>query len=658
MKQFIITILLFTITFSASFAQENNSKTLLSIDDKNFSLEEFMYVYNKNNGGNTKIDDKSLEEYLDLYINFRLKVKEAEDRGMDTGDIFIRELQGYRTQLAKPYLTDKNIGDEILKEAYDRLMWDIRASHILITVPKDVSENDEVAKAAYNKLIDIRKRAVAGEDFGALAKEFSNDPSARDMPANRNRGALKGNGGDLGYFTAFYMVYPFETAAYETPVGEISMPIRTQFGYHIIKVSDKIKELGKIEVKHINVKPKSNDVAGDAKAKAKIEEIVSEINSGAKSFEEAAEQYSDDKGSAVKGGLLPAFEVSRMVPEFISAISKLEPEQVSPVVKTQYGYHIIKLVRTIKTPPYDEFLSSLQSKVNRDSRSNKSKAAAITKFKKEFKFKEYKKNKIKFYTAIDSSIYGNEWKASSAESYKKTLFILDKHKYTQQDFAKYVEVNQSMKQKGTFKYFTDKLYDQWLDYEVMAYKDSQLESQFPEFRMLVQEYHDGILLFAISDEEIWGKAIKDTTGLQEFYESNKANYMWKKRVEATVCQCATDSIAKKVSKLLLEKAPTDSIIRLMNKKSALNLHCQKGKFEVGTNPNLDLMETKVGVSKTLNNAKAFYVADITEIIEPTNKSIDEARGLITADFQNYLELRWIQKLKVEHKVIVNKELLK
>jgi len=660
MKQLVVLLLIMLIVPFAAISQKNYSKTLLTIDQDNYSLGEFMYVFNKNNGnanGNSVIEKKSVNDYLDLYVNFRLKVKEAEDRGMDTGTVFKRELDGYRQQLAKPYLTDKSIDDVILKEAYERLMWDVRASHILISVPKDVSDNDSIAKAAYNQLIDIRKKVIAGEDFAIMAKKYSDDPSAKDQAANRNRGAVKGNGGDLGYFTAFYMVYPFESAAYNTKVGEVSMPIRTQFGYHIIKVYDKIPELGKIEVKHINVKPKGLDEASEAKAKSKIEEIAAEINSGAKTFEEAAEQYSDDRGSASKGGLLPAFEVSRMVPEFISAISKLKNDEVSVPVKTQYGWHLIKLVRTIKTPDYDSYLPTLKSKVSRDSRSNRSKEAAINKFKNEFSFKEYPKNLEKFYAVIDSSIYSNKWKAEKAKSFTKTLFKLGKTKYTQQDFAVYVEKHQVMKHKGTFRYFTDKLYTQWVEKSVISYKDSQLEEQYPEFKMLVQEYHDGILLFAISDAEIWGKAIKDTAGLQEFYEANKDNYMWKERVEATIYKCGNDSIAQQVKKYLSEGVNSDSLASIVNHKSALSLQYETSKYEEGSNDIIDQVKHEVGVSNVVKEGKTYFVVDISNIIDATNKSLDESRGLITADYQNELEKKWIAKLKTDHKFVIHTEVL-
>lgn len=657
MKNILLILLLAVLLPNLSSAQKKTAQPLLTIDNEQFSLSDFMYVYNKNNSNSTTIDKKSVDEYLDLYINFRLKVKEAENRGMDTSKAFITELKGYRDQLARPYLTDKSVDEDILKEAYDRLQWDVRASHIMIAVPEDVSKNDTIAQEAYEKLINIRKQIMDGADFSEMARKYSDDPSANDMPATKYRGAHAGNGGDLGYFTVFYMVYPFETAAYTTNIGEISMPIRTQFGYHIILVTDKIPELGKVEVKHINVKPANNSPEANAAAKSKIDEIAAKIKAGQITFEEAAKTYSDDKGSAEKDGLLPAFEVSRMVPEFIKTISTLKVDEVSMPVDTEYGWHLIKLVRLIKTPSYEEYLPTLQSKVARDSRSNHSRESAIEKFKTEFGFKEYSKNLTTFYNVVDSSIFTNSWTADKASGLNKTMFVLDKKKFTQQDFAKYMEANLTMKKKGTIRYFTDKIYTNWVEMTVLNYKDSQLESQYIDFNMLVKEYHDGILLFAISDDEVWGKAIRDTVGIEEFYQANKANYQWKERVDATIYKCGSDSIAQLVKGWLKEGLSLDTLIKMANKNSALNLHFEKGKFEQESNSIIDQVNHVQGISNILKIESSYVVVDIHEILPPQVKSLNETRGLITADYQNFLEEKWIEKLHKDHTIVVNRELL-
>ncbi|RUA28799.1 MAG: peptidylprolyl isomerase [Bacteroidetes bacterium] len=649
----VLTLLIF-IGFEASAQKKSKDKVLLSIDNQDFTVSEFMYGFNKNNVKGAVVDQKSLDEYLDLYINFRLKVKEAEDLGLDTLADFKREFLGYRKELAQPYLTDKSEDEAILKEAYDRYQYDIRASHIMISLPENVADNDSIAVAAYNKLMDIRKKALAGEDFADLARKYSDDPSARDMEATNSRPAHKGNGGDLGYFTAFYMVYPFETAAYSTPVGEISKPIRTRYGYHIIKVTDKIPALGNIHVAHINVKPSKDDPES---AKKKIDEILSEIKSGKLTFEEAAQKYSSDRGSAEKGGVLPWFEVSRMVPEFIAAISKLSVGQISEPVETEYGWHIIKLLELKKVPPYEQYLPELRKRAKRDSRSNIGREAAIAKFKKEFKFKEYKKALNEFYTVVDSTIFFKQWNASKAQGLTSTLFRLDGHKYTQQDFAKYIEQHQASFKSGTIRFYVNKVYKDWVDKTVIEYKDSKLEDQYFDFRMLVNEYHDGILTFSMSDKEVWGKAIRDTVGLEKFYEEHKDNYMWKERVDAEIFKCTNDSVAKVVRQYLNQGLEYDSIQKLVNKKSSLNLGYEKGLYEPGQNPIIDKQEKKVGISDNIKDNKSILIVKINKIIPPENKKLDEARGLITADYQNYLEKEWLKSLHEKHKVVVHEDVL-
>jgi len=634
--------------------KKSKDPVLLSVDDQNFTVSEFLYGYKKNNAKGAVMDQKSLQEYMDLYVNFRLKVKEAEDLGLDTAADFKRELAGYRSQLAQPYLTDKSEDSLIYKEAYDRLQYDIRASHIMIALPENVADNDSIAVAAYKKLQDIRKQAKSGADFAELARKYSDDPSARDMKATRNQPARRGNGGDLGYFTAFYMVYPFETAAYNTPVGEISEPIRTRYGYHIIYVTDKIPALGNIHVEHINIKPVKGDTAA---ARKKIDEVLAQINSGAISFEDAAKKYSDDRGSADKGGELPWFEVSRMEPDFIAAISKLKPQQISTPVQTDYGWHIIKLLELKKIPSYRKYLPELKNKVARDSRSNMGREAAIAKFKKEFKFKEYPKALNQFYTVVDSSIFFQQWNAEKASGLKAVLFKLDGKKYYQQEFAKYLEQHQTSFKKGTIKYYVNKVYKNWVDNIVVKYKDSKLEDQNFDFKMLVNEYHDGILIFTLSDKEVWGRAIKDTSGLEAFYKANKDNYMWKERVDAVIYKCGNDSIAKEVRKMLEKGLTLDTIMKIANKDSRLNLGFERGKYEKGTNAIIDKVAKKKGISDDMKFNNYTVIVVINDILPAQNKKLDEARGLITADYQNYLEKEWLKSLHEKHKVVVHEDVL-
>ncbi len=359
-KIWVFSIVLFTTV--SIFAQKEDKRVLIAIDDEEVTVSEFLNVYRKNNVNTDLSDKKSMQDYLVLYTNFRLKVKEARDLGMDTARAFVEELAGYRKQLAEPYFNDQEVTDELLKEAYDRLMYDVRASHILIKVDENALPADTAL--AYENILAVRERIIAGEDFSTVAAEVSNDPSARDREAQGQM--RKGNGGDLGYFTVFDMVYPFETGAYTTPVGEISMPIRTSFGYHIIKVSDKQDALGQATVAHLYMAMPKNATTQDSLRKEEdINIVYNRILDGEK-FESMVIMFSEDRGSKEKGGVLPRFGSNRMVPEFILAVSEMqEVGDISKPVLTSYGWHILKLIERKRPGDYEVEVLELKRKMTK-----------------------------------------------------------------------------------------------------------------------------------------------------------------------------------------------------------------------------------------------------------------------------------------------------
>ncbi len=444
--QFVKTLAFILIAFLAwpLAAQEEDDRVLITIGDEDVSVSEFLSIYQKNNVDTDLSDKKSMKEYLDLYINFRLKVKEARDLGMDTAKAFVDELAGYRKQLAEPYFNDQQVTDELLREAYDRLMYDVRASHILIKVDQNALPSDTLA--AYNKAMDIRAELLEGADFAALAAKYSDDPSARDREAQGQVPARKGNGGELGYFTVFDMVYPFESGAYNTPVGEISMPVRTAFGYHLIKVTDKKDALGKATVAHLYLSlPKNATAADSARREQEIYELYERMMNG-ENFEDLVKQYSDDKGSKDKGGVLPRFGSNRMVPEFIVAVSELsDTGQISEPLLTSFGWHILKLIERQPPGEYKVEVLDLKRRMTKDSRANKSKESVIRRIKNENGFKEYPANLKDLLVTIDSSIYESEWSADKVAGMNKKILVLGGEKYTQHDFGVYLEKQQYLR---------------------------------------------------------------------------------------------------------------------------------------------------------------------------------------------------------------------
>lgn len=640
-KVFLSIALLFA---SASIAQQKDP-VLLNVGGKEITKGEFETIYHKNNTKNTA-DRKSIDEYLELFINFKLKVREAEAQGLDTTAAFRNELEGYRKQLAQPYLVDNEVNEKLLREAYDRMKKDVRASHILVKVDQDALPKDTLA--AYNKAISIRERILKGEDFGKLAQELSDDPSAKE------------NAGDLGFFTSMQMVYPFESAAYNLNINEISMPVRTRFGYHLLKVTDRRDAQGQIQVAHIMVKsPKTATPEEAEKAKAKIDEIYQQLKNG-KDFAELAKEFSEDKGSAKKGGELPWFGTGRMVPEFeVAAFRLKEKGDYSEPVKTQYGWHIIKKLDQKPIPSYDETKAELKARIQKDSRSQKSRESMIAKIKKEYKFKDNPKAREEFYKIVDTTFFSGKW-SSEGKKLDKVLFTIGDQKVTQKEFAKYLESHQVARNKTELQPVIDHLYKQFTEERVLAYEEKMLPAKYPEYKALLQEYRDGILLFDLMDKMVWSKAVKDTAGLKAFYEKNKDKFMWGERIEATIYTAANEEIGKKLRAMLTDKKKKytdDEILAALNKDSQLNLKIETSKFPKGENELVDKAGTTPGLSPNMQKDGKVIIVDVKRVLAPEPKTLNEAKGLITAEYQNELEKEWIQELRAKYPVTVNKQVL-
>ncbi len=650
-------IFIILLLFNNVSAQNQNDSILMTIAGENVFTSEFLNVYKKNNVNNNVLNEQSLKKYLNLYINFRLKVKQAEDLGLDTVKSFMLELKGYRDQLAKPYLVDKAYNEKLLREAYNREKSDIRASHILVKVSRNASPKDTLA--AYNKIMKIRKRIINGEDFGEVAAQTSEDASARDRKIN-NR-VVKGNKGDLGYFTVFNMIYPFENAAYNTKVGEVSMPVRTDYGYHILKVTDKIPAMGKVLVAHILLLMPKNGTAEDSlRLKNKAFEIYQKIQKG-ESFDTLARKYSDDKGSAVKGGLLPWFGVNRMVPEFIKAISEIHKKgEVSKPVLTSYGWHIIKFIDRKPIGTFDEDKSKLKQKLAKNSRSSKSKESFISKIKKEYGFKENIKAKNIFYKLVNDSIFYAKWNYKKDKDLNKILFTLDSKTYTQQDFARYLVANQKKQTRQNIKVYINNMYKKFVNQSCIAYEDSQLENKYPEFKSLVKEYKNGMLLFELMDKKIWSQAIKDTVGLKNYYEKNKNNYMWDRRLDASIFTFKNPEnkkLIRKARRYARKGYSNERILKKINKDSVVNLTINTKRFLKNDNKIIDSIKWKKGISDNIKLHDSVVFVVVHKLILPEPKLLNEAKGIITADYQNYLEKQWIKSLRKKYPVVVNKKVL-
>ncbi len=620
---------------------------LMRIGTTKVTVLEFENVYHKNNTKEVAGDLKSLNDYLGLFVNFKLKVKEAEEMGLDTSKAFKEELGGYRKQLAQPYLTDKDVNEKLLKETYDRMKEEIRASHILVKISETAFPKDTLE--AYTKLLKIRARILKGEDFNKVAKEkgISDDPSSKD------------NGGDLGYFTALQMVYPFETAAYTTKVGDVSMPVRTRYGYHIIKVADRRKAQGEVLTAHIMVKTNPNMSKEDSvNAITKITEIYNKLKGRAK-FEELAQEFSDDKTSAKKGGELPWFGTGKMPVEFERvAYSITSKGDFSQPMRTKYGWHIIKLIDKKDLASFDDMKNELKGKVAKDSRSQAGRVSLIAKIKVEYKFKENLKTVDEFTKVIDTTLFEGHWEATKAATLKKPMFNFNDKLYTQHDFANYIVAHQSKRPKTDVKVVVNQLYKTFVEESAVDYEEARLDQKYPEFKALMQEYRDGILLFELTDEKVWSKAVKDTIGSKAFYEKNKNNYMWDERADASIYSCLSDKVAKQVRDLMKKKKSEKDILAIVNKDSQLNLQVESRIFNKGENEFVD-QNWSLGISadKKSEKDKKTVIVVTHKLLKPEPKSYIDSKGMVTADYQNFLETEWIASLKAKYPVTIDKTVL-
>ena len=623
------------------FAFAISAQDLLTIDNQRISLDEFKNVFYKNNN-NTELTKEYLDEYMQLFVNFKLKVKEADELGLDTIESFISELDGYRIQLAKPYLKNKEFDKNMLTEAYNRMKQDIKASHILIKVDENASLQQK--NKAYDKILSIRSSILDSTiSFIDAAKLHSDDKSALN------------NGGNLSYFTAFMMVYDFESAAYSTKIGEISMPVKTKYGYHIISVSDKRKAFGEVKVAHIMFK--SNEGADDNKLKEAKDNIykVAELLNDGEVFSDVAERFSEDRSTAVKGGNLPAFGVGKMVPEFESvAFGLKQVGDVSNPFRTQYGWHIITLLERKEIPEFELVKAELKTKIESDSRNELSKEALFTKLHKTYKVVNNPKVFTAFRKKTANAIALGKFKSSLKDNSK--LVSINGKGITVNSFVNYILSNQKSGNN------IDQLYIDFINEELLAYEESQLEINYPEYKNLLQEYRDGILLFNLTNTKVWTKAVKDTIGLQNFYSENMSNYLWSDRVDATIYSSIDLKTAKAVKRAIYKKHRgnlTDSkILTEINDNAPLSLQINSKNFVKGENKFIDSVDWKIGIAKDIKTKDGSYIIiDIKEVLSSGIKKLNETRGKVISDYQNALEKEWIAELLKKYNVSVNKDVL-
>ncbi|MFO8236580.1 MAG: peptidylprolyl isomerase [Bacteroidales bacterium] len=649
MKKILSLIFLFTLLVNTTEAQQDEN-ILFSIDGKKMTKEEFARIYKKNNRNLDSGEKTSVDEYLDMYINLKLKVVEAENLGIDTISSVKEEIEKHKKELTKPYLIDSQEFNKLVEEAYERSQKEVRASHILVRFPDKVSYKDTLR--AYEKAKKIRHRIInKDENFEEVAKATSDAP------------AVKNNGGDIGYFSVFKMVYPFENAVYGIEENELSQPTRTKFGYHIIKKTSEREAKGKIKVAHIMLlAPESMDEAKKEKQKEKINELYHKLKEGA-DFKELALEYSEDKGSAQNGGELPWFSIGRMVPEFEEAAFSLErKDDFTKPVRTKVGWHIIKLLDRQEIGSFEESKKTIENKIQNDERYQIARDSMIEELKRKYDY-ELKSENLEniteeLFNEDEELIISN---TRRLKNNNEILFRFNDKQFKISDFIAFLNnLPKELKNNYQDKYLFDKALQRFIANKIIDYEKTLLKDNYKKYRYTFNEYYDGILLFEIMDREVWGKASEDTTGLEEFYQKNKKQYMWPEQYEGKVYLGNDESTLKKVKKMkrggLFRKSYSDDqILAELNSEEKTRVEIKEGIFNKGDNPIIDNHVWNIADEAGIPDDKHYMVRG--EIISPRVKTLEEARGEVIADYQKQLEKDWIKELREKYKIDINENIL-
>lgn len=638
MKQF-ITALFFCLSIAVS-AQIDKNDVLFTVDDESVMASEFVRVYNKNLDLVKDESQKDVDAYLELFINYQLKVKEAKRLELDKDAKYIREFSNYKSQLTKNFMSDSEVTETLVKEAYDRSTMDIKASHVLIRIDENETDTTQV----YNRLLELRNRIIK-EGYEPIQKEVHD---GKNVFAE-----------DLGYFSAFKMVYAFETAAYNTKVGEISMPFRTRFGFHIVNVTDKRPSLGEVTVAHIMVANNQKDSL--LNPETRIKEIYKKLQQGEK-FESLAKQFSDDKSSSSKGGQLAPFTGGQLGSQEFEevAFGIQKKDEVSFPFKTDFGWHIVKLISKKGIQPYEEVKSVFENKVKRDSRSQLINSALAKKLNQRYKVQDNKETLAYFESIVNDNFFKQAWIVPVDLENEKTFMTIGTKTITYADFAKHLFESQRryLNKPVSASALINGVYNKYKEDQIIQFHRENLEFENDDFAHVLKEYRDGLLLFDLMEKQVWNAASKDTVGLKAFYEKHKSNYMWEDRVDAVILSSANEKMIEKAIALLDKGKSTETIEAELNQDEAQNIISTTGVFELGDQALPTDFEFKKGVSKIYQHNDAYHVVMVKSVMSKSHKTLDESRGRVVSDYQNQIEKDWINSLNERYKVKVNNKVLK
>lgn len=619
------------------FAATKKDPVLMTVNGKAVTLSEFEYMYNKNN--QQQVAKQPLDKYIDMFTVYKLKVADAEAAGIDTTASFKKEFAGYRNELAAPYLVDTVAQENKAKEIYEHMKYNVKASHIMLPLDRDIVKN----KQTEAKLDSIRTCILNGQSFEDLALKYSVDQS------------VKNNKGSMGYVSVGRFPFEFEQACYSTPVGEISPVFKTDFGYHIVKVYDVRDDEGKVLVEHIlKLYPQKATEEQKAEVYAKVDSIYKVIKAGG-NFEEIAKKESQDPGSARKGGQLPWFGRGEMVPEFENVSFELAKDSVSAPFATRYGVHIVKKLDSKKLGSYAEERERAMGVLMASPYANIAYQSKLDQLKKQYKLmrnvelEKKLKEEVTSPNALDSAFIARH------ENSTETLFTIADKNYPLSLLIAELK-NVGVARDDLAWNILDARTNRVIDREVAEYERQMLEKNNPEFRNLVNEYRDGMLLFEISNRNVWDKASTDVEGLTKYFNDHRDAYKWNApKYKGFLIQTTGDSISREV-KARLKTLGEDSLVRVLRRDYGKYIKVEKVLVAEGENAMVDSEKFGGPRVKPEKKYSDYFVYGGKVLAQPEEMS--DVRGQVVADYQNYLEDEWVAQLRKKYKVTVDNKVLK
>ncbi len=653
LKYFLISLSVWLFS-AAGVAAQTPDPVLFTVNGNPVTASEFKYIYGKTNQDKADFSEQSLREYLDLYTKFKLKVQRARDMRLDTIGSLKSELDGYRRQLANSYLVDREVTDKLIRETYDRMLQDVDVSHILVVVDRNAKPADTLK--AYNRAMNWLRKINSGTAFDKMALDSSEDKTVKE------------NRGNLGFITAMLPdgYYAMEKAIYAAKPGTVLGPVRTSSGYHLVRVNGFRPARGEIEVAQILFRKGANEEQA-VMVKQRADSVYTALKSGA-NWDAMVTRYTEDKAAAAKAGYIGFFGINRYQKNFEDAAFNLQKDgEFSAPIESSIGWHIIKRISQRPMGPFETVKRGLSDRVKRDSRNEVARQSMIARIKKENNYQDYPEALQKWMVGQKDTVFHTfRWKPDPAKPQTALMRFGNNKAYTIADFEEYNARASRERMRGSgypLAETVQKLYTGWTEEVAMQYEEGQLDQKYPEFKSLMREYEEGILLFEALKQNVWDRANTDSIGLEKYFKSTLSQkYKWDERAGVSIYTVKTNDqkVVEKVRELAAKK-PAAEVLKKFNKTGKPEVVAVLEKtYEKGKNKDLgDLwVAGSMTPAKIDTSTKTTTFLKVESIQPPTAKGLQDARGYAVADYQDYLEKQWIEELRKAYPVKVDETVLR